>query len=802
MPLSRFLQQSRKQARKKTRNFRLRFCFFRHGRISIWLILLFCFFIYFINGLFFISLARASEGIPKILNYQGRLFNSGGDLLGGATGADYCFKFSIYDDKIAGAPDNKIWPASLPSIMTVNVEEGVFNVGVGDIAAGGDALDYNFYDNDTIFLNVEVATMVGADCAGEDEIFENLNPRHQIYASGYAINSDMLDGLNASSGGGTSEYVPSTNEFGNLFLNGESQGSDVSSSLLYINSSSVALTDSLFGLAVNGNEKFKIDADGNVYASNTIYVGSQIYVGGHLVCLADGTNCPSMGGGGWHNDSGQVYLEISTDNVTVGSSTSPLGKFNIYGDADEVQFLVQGGADQTKNLSEWRDDESAITTWIAPSGDIGTSGTIYAKKFKHASSQGNENILEWEDSMGDITGWINTGGDIVSSGTAKVKGVEIYSESPAIKIYDTSSSLRAWIDGDGSIFSSGTVYTEGLQLNKQLKVAQNSPSNPVADAWNVYSTADTKDILREINPHGYLEQIIGGRTFEYKRKVDIKEEYKEALEEKIEEDWRAVLESGEEIIINRDIWNEIKEDELETNGWADEKRKELFEWKSALPKFSKSRLGVMADDITIPSEILAFGDDGEPIGIDISAYAGFLHVGLKEAGLRIIFLEDKISKGAYSSSTCGGNVIQGGADAALIVDNISSGDALRVQSASNTVFSINATGDALFGPSTDSAIAFQIKDAVDTEILFRIDTENNLVKIGDDDEAGNPTTLFVLDAKADAGDPYGVNGAMYYNGNTRRFRCFENDIWKDCIGAGKIRESYFTFFSIAQPMEF
>ncbi len=143
----------------------------------------------------FAQSASAASGVPRIMNYQGRLMNAGGTLLGGS-GTDYCVKFSLYDDATVGGPDTKLWPTGSPATMTVVVRNGIFNAGVGDTNVGGDTLDFNFEDTDAAYLNVEVATKVGATCAPGDgaESFENLSPRQRVTASGYAINSATLGG--------------------------------------------------------------------------------------------------------------------------------------------------------------------------------------------------------------------------------------------------------------------------------------------------------------------------------------------------------------------------------------------------------------------------------------------------------------------------------------------------------------------------------------------------------------------------------------------------------------------------------
>src|SRR3972149_2317491 len=130
--------------------------------------------------------AYAAAGVPRVINHQGRLLDSSGNLLGGG-GTDYCFRFSIYTDSAAGAPDTKLWPSGTPSNMTINVKQGVFNARIGDTAQGGDILDFDFQQNDEIYLNVEVADRVGADCSGGAEVFENLEPRNRILASAFVV---------------------------------------------------------------------------------------------------------------------------------------------------------------------------------------------------------------------------------------------------------------------------------------------------------------------------------------------------------------------------------------------------------------------------------------------------------------------------------------------------------------------------------------------------------------------------------------------------------------------------------------
>lgn len=71
-------------------------------------------------------------------------------------------------------------------------------------------------------------------------------------------------------------------------------------------------------------------------------------------------------------------------------------------------------------------------------------------------------------------------------------------------------------------------------------------------------------------------------------------------------------------------------------------------------------------------------------------------------------------------------------------------------------------------------------------IFFQLDATNNRLYIG------NPTpdataTIIVLDNSTSGTDPTGTNGAMYYNTVLKKFRCYEDGAWLDCIGTRQLR---------------
>ena len=93
------------------------------------------------------------------------------------------------------------------------------------------------------------------------------------------------------------------------------------------------------------------------------------------------------------------------------------------------------------------------------------------------------------------------------------------------------------------------------------------------------------------------------------------------------------------------------------------------------------------------------------------------------------------------------------------------------------------TGGATFGDSVQVQTtenkdgALQVQNANGDDILS-VSTATNQIAIGTIDENA---TLLVLDTKTSEGDPSGPNGSMYYNSFAKKFRCREDDKWKDCV---------------------
>lgn len=94
------------------------------------------------------------------------------------------------------------------------------------------------------------------------------------------------------------------------------------------------------------------------------------------------------------------------------------------------------------------------------------------------------------------------------------------------------------------------------------------------------------------------------------------------------------------------------------------------------------------------------------------------------------------------------------------------------------VLKVSPGGSTTLQNTADSTGAFFVLNAAAVP-QFSIDTSNARVYIGNS-AADTVGTLLVLDTKNTASDPTGVDGAMYYNSDSRSMRCRHSGLWQDC----------------------
>jgi len=157
------------------------------------------------------ALCQAADRVPALINYQGKLLDSSGNIV---PNGNYELEFRVWS---AGSSGTLIWGRNYP----VNVAEGLFNVVLGD--GGGDlsgAQTTNLvasFDGSDRFLGLTIRKdNTGATVANAQEIV----PRQQLLSAPYALGANdaaKLGGILATN------YL--TN--GNVIVNGSVRSSNL-----------------------------------------------------------------------------------------------------------------------------------------------------------------------------------------------------------------------------------------------------------------------------------------------------------------------------------------------------------------------------------------------------------------------------------------------------------------------------------------------------------------------------------------------------------------------------------------------
>jgi hypothetical protein len=245
------------------------------------------------------GLAFAQVTTPDLINYQGVLRDGSDDPLDGT----YEMRFLFFSDDTAG--DEIIIDEHLLG-NGVTVTGGLFNVklGGGSLADGSGPGLYRylrevFRDYDEVWLEVRIKEPVGGG-------WETLTPRIQVLSAGYALNAEHLDGLDG--GSFLRSDVPDI-ATGRITFAAIPAGAGPVAGSSAVNPPSASAGWTLFGVAVAGSERFRIDAEGNAIVQGHLMaygdsglgavIGESPVGGGHFAD-SDGTGYATVG----HNDRG------------------------------------------------------------------------------------------------------------------------------------------------------------------------------------------------------------------------------------------------------------------------------------------------------------------------------------------------------------------------------------------------------------------------------------------------------------------------------------------------------------------
>ena len=463
---------------------------------------------------FFYSVHVAqSASPPVIITYQGKLISSNQAVTTTQTMA-----FELWDSLTDG---NILYTAAgttgATSTVSITPSSGIFAVNLGDGSTTNLLTTSTFQNNRLLYLQV----VVGGQA---------LTPRKQLTASPFAINSEFLMGMVATTtSSGT--HIAHSDSNGNFEFGGDPQSSNVGGGIVFLNPDNPGVNETVLGIADNSTEKFKVDAEGDVFASGTLQIAGKATLQGVSSTNFDASGYATITGlstltGGFVSQSsstvaGQSNLRTvsTTGGVTVGDyfnvdGNTTLG--NAAGDTITFTGVVASNFNPQTNNSHNLGVNG--TAW----GSVFASGTTWLGAVANAAAataNGNLNVggAVAIDGATDIDGTLNVAGVTTLQNTANLNGAVNFGSTSAfndvasfnanVNVGNATSSDKVFFNSRigtsliptinniidigefgravNDIFTSGTIYSNALSI------ANVSTTNFSASGWGTLGVIDS-----------------------------------------------------------------------------------------------------------------------------------------------------------------------------------------------------------------------------------------------------------------------------------------------------------------------
>ena len=441
-----------------------------------------------------------SADIPKLINYQGMLTDDSGTPLSGS----YNLIFRIYDDTTGG---NLKWSETQNGIP---VEDGLFNVMLGKATE----LDLPFDQSYWLEVQVENDTL----------------PRLRFTSVAYAYRAQKADTAEyalSAPGGSSEEYwtLRVTDTADSTIMTRGRWGIARCGNTLYGNADSTHVSLGLACTTGTSGQNYTYctvgGGDGNIasYFWTTVGGGKQNRATYYRA---------TVGGGGWNLASGFGSVVAGGESNTASGSNATVGggNFNVAG---QSHVTIGGGEHNystwpycTISGGSWNTAEGTGAT-VSGGGDNSVTGS-----FGTIGGGQHNSVLSWYSTVsGGVHNCASGQNAIVCGGEADTAAAySSFAAGVGVRITSSAEYTFAF----GSNFKTSTPYAVIFYNNEHetkfgidttsptniLTIKQNSTTDPVADAWTIYSSKRWKTNVSPIE--NALEKVekLNGVYFDWK----------------------------------------------------------------------------------------------------------------------------------------------------------------------------------------------------------------------------------------------------------------------------------------------